>query len=56
MVVLVTEPAVGVMVNVEAKPLPEVNETSNPLGALTKRSLVKFDALTLNVVSADGDP
>jgi hypothetical protein len=37
-----TDPSVGVNVILEAYPLPDEADTSNPVGAVTVRSLVKY--------------
>jgi hypothetical protein len=37
-----TDPSVGVSVILEAYPLPDEAETSNPVGAVTVRSFVKY--------------
>jgi hypothetical protein len=53
MVVELTVPPLWVNVTLEVKPLPEVVDTSNPVGGVTTILAERLEPLTLKLCSAD---
>ena len=55
-IVLNTTPVAGAILTFELNPVPEVNETSYPVGAVTIKLAVKPVAETVKFCSADTEP